>query len=457
MESKYYTETIDKDPYPKETGNMKIELPVSFSKKYRIIEEIGVGGMGAVFRAHHLELDRPAAVKFLTGSIIASEASLKRFEAEGKTCSLLHHPNIVEIYDLDMACKSPYIVFELVEGSDLKIMTKKRTIISLGELIELLAQICDGLHYAHKQRVIHRDVKPSNIIVTPSGQAKIADFGIAKQGDITTVKTKTGVILGTPRYMSPEQSRGEKLTPATDVYSMGVVAFEAFAGVRPFEAPSELETILKHIHEEPPLASSINPSLPKSLVEVINQCLAKHPAKRPPSAKELAGLLRASVSSNPKIKDDLITLGCRTGLLESCFDESLVKSKSGGNASRKAIPKKALKKRQLKTKLSMSSAGSEGRSLPRAKVSTSQQKSKKPWLIVGAVVFIALLTLSSFIGKSDPGQIAKLRVRDIGQHGVLIEYLASWETDEPTIIIRAYSISLTWICTAILRLSLSFS
>ena len=296
-------------------------------------EEIGVGGMGRVYKAHHRELGKPAAVKLLTESIFSTRAALLRFASEAKICSDLKHPNIVEIFDYDVDSAQPYIVFEFVEGRDLSVMIDDGMAVPLTDLLEMVAQVADALHYAHSHQIIHRDVKPDNILVLPDNRIKVMDFGIAKRGDVSTVKTRTGVILGTPRYMSPEQAQAQKLTPATDIYSLGVVLFEVVAGVRPFEAPSDLEVLLKHLHEAPPRAAELNTELPPSLDALINRCLVKDPRERPSSAKAVASKLRQSIDELSQARSLTVTLGCRIGSLESPFDKNLARS------SKKPIPK----------------------------------------------------------------------------------------------------------------------
>ena len=296
-------------------------------------EEIGVGGMGRVYKAHHRELEKPAAVKLLTESIFSTRAALLRFASEAKICADLKHPNIVEIFDYDVECAQPYIVFEFVEGRDLSIMIDDGMAVPLADLLEMIAQVADALYYAHSHQIIHRDVKPDNILVLPDNRIKVMDFGIAKRGDVSTVKTRTGVILGTPRYMSPEQAQAQKLTFATDIYSLGVVLFEVVAGVRPFEAPSDLEVLLKHLHEAPPKAADINTELPPSLDLLISQCLAKDPRDRPSSVKAVASRLRNSIDQLSQARPLTVTLGCRIGSLASPFDKNLARS------SKKPIPK----------------------------------------------------------------------------------------------------------------------
>ncbi len=398
-------------------------------------EEIGVGGMGRVYKAHHRELGKEAAVKLLTESIFSTRAGLLRFAAEAKICSLLKHPNIVEIFDYDVECDSPYIVFEFVEGRDLSVMIDDRMPVPLVDLLEMMAQVADGLHYAHSQNVIHRDIKPDNILVLPNNHIKVTDFGIAKRGDISAVKTRTGVILGTPRYMSPEQAQANKLSNATDIYSLGVVIFELVAGVRPFEAPSDLEVLLKHLHEEPPRAKDVNKNLPHELDALLNRCLAKNAEERPQNAAEVAQELRNTISLLGHQHPLTVSLGCRKGTLESPFDKKLVKS------GKRPLPKKTRATRKRREAKERSAIGKKRKASPAKTVEPRQAPTalrsalRYGWI---PLLFLAVLGFVFSGGVTKTSKVANVEVVATSGKGAVVHWQSDWKSEKPQVLISQF-------------------
>ena len=411
-------------------------------------EEIGVGGMGRVYKAQHRELMKPAAVKLLTESIFSTKASLLRFASEAKICADLKHPNIVEIFDYDVTASQPYIVFEFVEGRDLSVMIDDELAVPLADLLEMVAQVADAVHYAHTQRVIHRDIKPENILVLPDNRIKVMDFGIAKRGDVNVVKTRTGVILGTPRYMSPEQAQAQKLSQGTDIYSIGVVLFELVAGVRPFEAPSDLEVLLKHLHEAPPLASDLNSDIPRALDELISDCLLKDPKERPQSAKIVAARLRDCIDQISQGRPLTVTLGCRKGTLESPFDKDLARSgkkalpkssrskgagkavpRSSQNRTREASPTQDRRKRQERR-----SVGKPKSVIRDIEPSLIRKYLKFAWIPFVLIAAIAFLYSSS---TSKTSKVAKVAVRSVSGSGAVVTWQSDWHTENPKVSVTA--------------------
>ena len=259
------------------TTNSSFVLP-SLPKRYELDRLLGEGGMGTVYLARDTKLGRPVALKILKPSIVTKE-SLERFEDEARVCSQLSHPNVVALYDFDKSSHQPFMVFEYIEGTNLrKILLDSAP---PKDLLQYLHQVCRGVEAAHKMGIIHRDLKPENVLVA-NDLVKIADFGLAKLAGVTSVKTKTGVLLGTPHYMSPEQILGKELSPTTDVYSLACIIFEAIEGSPPFIGDNAGAILNAHLKEKVPTLLQG----PVGFQTFLKKCLAKSPQERP-SVSEL--------------------------------------------------------------------------------------------------------------------------------------------------------------------------
>ena len=293
------------------------DLPKSLTAKFRLEKKIGAGGMGTIYRAVQIDLERPAAIKFLNVGVSGLEEELARFAAEARVCSQLKHPNVVQVYDFDTDCSSPYIVFEFIDGHSLKDEIDAQMSVSVARVCQMMALVCDGLHHAHEMGVIHRDIKPANILINESGVPKVADFGLAKMGSVTNIKTKTGVVLGTPVYLSPEQAAEKKLTSACDIYALGVVLYELLTGTPPIDGPNDMDILLKHVNWEPHPVSHFHKTLHRRFDEVVARCLAKEPGARYATAADLAidlrQLSKKEENWDPTLKK--VRLGCRKGIL----------------------------------------------------------------------------------------------------------------------------------------------
>jgi len=268
---------------------------------YRIGSKIGQGGMGQVYKAEDQKLGRSVAIKLLPPGSAEDEKAKRRLLQEARAASALNHPNIVTIYSIEEIEGLDFIVMEYVEGETLKSLIDERAL-DTAQLLDIGSQVADGLAAAHSAGLIHRDIKPSNILVTPRGQAKILDFGLAKLVQISDEQlsseqtlsklTKTGMIVGTVAYMSPEQTRGEVLDSRTDIFSLGCVLYEAATGKVPFTGPSVLSVLHEIAVTDPPAPSSITKALPRGLDSIIQRSLAKNRERRYSSAAELAEALR---------------------------------------------------------------------------------------------------------------------------------------------------------------------
>ena len=268
------------------------------SPRYRLGHRIATGGMGEVWQATDSVLGREVAVKLLKREYADDATFRSRFETEARNAAALHHANVASVFDFgELPGESrdgggtgpprPYLVMELVRGEPLSALLRGGQPMPPETAADLVGQAADGIAAAHALGIVHRDVKPANLLVTPDGIVKITDFGIARAGDAVPM-TQTGQVLGTPQYLSPEQAEGKAATPASDIYSLGVVLYECLAGHRPFERDSPVVTALAHVRDEPP---PLPDDVPAHLRETVRVALAKDPAARFPSAGAFATAL----------------------------------------------------------------------------------------------------------------------------------------------------------------------
>jgi serine/threonine protein kinase len=257
--------------------------------RYRIERPLGHGGMATVYLGRDTELERPVAIKLLAENLAGDDEFRRRFVREAKLAARLSDPNVVNIYDAGEDDGRPYIVMEHVDGETLADLLARRGRLPPDEARELAAQAASGLAHAHEAGLVHRDVKPHNLILRRDGTVKIADFGIARAAETTI--TQTGTVLGTAAYLAPEQAMGEKVTAAADVYSLGAVLYELLTGRPPFEFESLADLAAQQARMEITSVSELAPDVPPELEDVVMRCLARNPAYRPASAGELARLL----------------------------------------------------------------------------------------------------------------------------------------------------------------------
>jgi serine/threonine-protein kinase len=258
---------------------------------YRLISPLGAGGMGEVWRAEDTRLLREVAIKILADHIANDSEWKARFLREARTIAQLNHPNIATIYAIEQEGDKIFIVMELIEGESLTNMVG-RGAMEPRESVRIMRQVAEALDEAHAKGIIHRDIKPDNVIVSSRRVAKVLDFGIAKQiggaaAKDTPALTQGGMIVGTPYYMSPEQALGKSLDHRSDIFSLGVVLYETLAGHRPFVGETMTETMMHIIMTEPPAIGTIVPTVPRALREIVARCLQKHPDRRFGSAGEL--------------------------------------------------------------------------------------------------------------------------------------------------------------------------
>lgn len=272
------------------------------SGRYMLSKRLASGGMGQVWSAVDDLLDRPVAVKIMHPHTADDEALVERFREEAQFSAKLKSSHIVGVYDYGEDDGLAYLVMELVPGSTIAELIRAGGALKPHFAASILSQVAQGLAVAHEGGIIHRDVKPGNILVTPDGQAKLSDFGIARAADGAS-HTLPGEVLGTPQYLSPEQARGEQASPASDLYSLGIVGHEMLTGTKPFDRPTPVATALAHLNDPaPPLPGTV----PDGLAALVMACLAKDAGDRPQSAQELAQeLSREAADLAPADSDGL--------------------------------------------------------------------------------------------------------------------------------------------------------
>lgn len=261
--------------------------------RYEIEQKIGDGGMGTVYRGRDKRLHRPVAIKVLHSHYVNDSDFLARFQHEAQAAAILSHPNIVSVYDVGQDGDIHYIVMEYIDGLNLKTLINRDAPMDVAHAVAIAEAIAQGLSAAHKVGLVHRDIKPQNILVTHGGEhVQITDFGIAKS-HLSTTLTQTGITFGTADYISPEQAQGKKATPRSDLYSLGVTLYEMLTGRLPFTGDSPVAVAMQHVNTAPPAPRKLNPYIPPGLEAILLKALAKDPAQRPADAQEMSHMLRS--------------------------------------------------------------------------------------------------------------------------------------------------------------------
>lgn len=276
-------------------GAPLILLPMEYDKlgRYEVVAELGKGAMGTVYRAVDPQLGRAVAIK--TINLSAEQDDMAEYEArfyqEARAAGGLNHPSIVTIYDIGRNGDIAYLAMELLEGRELRTLMTPGAPMAVADALDIAIQIAEGLDYAHRSGVVHRDIKPTNIMILREGQVKITDFGIAHMRS-AEVRTQTGVVLGSPKYMSPEQVLGKRAEPGSDIFSLGIIVYEMLTGQAPFVGAEINAIMFQIVNVTPPAPSSVNPDAPEMLDFIVAKALAKSLDERYPNARQLADDLR---------------------------------------------------------------------------------------------------------------------------------------------------------------------
>jgi serine/threonine-protein kinase len=261
------------------------------NNRYRLVAQQGSGGMAVIYKAVDMELGRTVAIKILRPSLTDDPGLLARFRNEARSVANLNHPNIVTLYDVGSEGPTQYIVMEFVDGQDLKRIIKTEGILPVDRALKIASGICAGIGFAHRAKLVHADVKPQNILVTKDGIVKVTDFGIAQAFNAAKPGERVSVVWGSPHYFAPEQARGEQPTPASDVYSIGIVMFEMLTGRLPYTGTNQQELALAHIREQIPLVTQFNPAVPDTLAQIVYKVMSKDPNARYGQADQLGNVL----------------------------------------------------------------------------------------------------------------------------------------------------------------------
>jgi len=273
---------------------MKPEEGKIYGGRYRLIKRIATGGMGEVWQAQDDIILRQVAIKILKQQYLGDPDFVERFRTEAKHAAMINHDGIANVYDYGEDEGSAYLVMELVPGEALSSILEREKTLPEQQVISIIAQTALALDAAHKQGLVHRDIKPGNLLITPDGNVKITDFGIARVANQVSL-TQTGQVMGTVQYLAPEQATGKPATASGDIYSLGIVAYEALAGKRPFKGETQMAIAMAQINDTPPPLSS---EIDSRLVKLVMDCMAKKPDQRPHTALELAARAEALITES---------------------------------------------------------------------------------------------------------------------------------------------------------------
>ena len=348
-----------------------------YGNRYELVSRIAIGGMGEVWQATDTVIGRTVAIKILKDEYLGDPGFRERFRAEARHAALVNHDGIANVFDYGEEDGKAYLVMEMVPGEALSTILERERVLPPEKVLSIVSQTALALHQAHQAGLVHRDVKPGNLLITPDGDVKITDFGIARLADQVPL-TATGQVMGTVQYLAPEQASGKPASPSTDIYSLGIVAYEALAGRRPFRGESQVSIAMAHIKEAPP---ELPVTIPEAVRALVMSCLAKKPEGRPQTADDLAKAAKAIQAGNV---DEAMALLPHPDASEETTD------------SAPAGKKKKKKKGE----------GDVGPTNTQPIPLTKQPLSKKMWWLIGggaaaliAIVVIALLIIGRGVGQ----------------------------------------------------------
>ena len=353
---------------------MRPSAGLTFGGRYELQSRIAIGGMGEVWQATDLVIGRQVAIKILKDEYLGDPGFLERFRAEARHAALVNHEGIANVFDYGEEDGSAYLVMELVPGEALSTILEREHVLSTDKVLDIVAQTAAALQAAHAAGLVHRDIKPGNLLITPDGRVKITDFGIARIADQVPL-TATGQVMGTVQYLSPEQASGHPASPTTDIYSLGIVAYEALAGRRPFTGESQVAIAMAQINETPP---DLPVTVSEPVRNLVYACIAKNPAERPQSAAHLAraatalrrGDVQAAAAAVPAV------LGAA-----GATAATMLMPQQGATAATTVLP----------------SAGAAG--VPGEPVDETEQKKRSPWTwpLIVLIAILAIVLIGTII------------------------------------------------------------
>jgi serine/threonine-protein kinase len=395
----------------------------TLDEKYRLEERLGIGGMGTVYRAVHLLIDRPVAIKVLNQRFVEDEAARTRFRREARAAGRLQHANAVTVTDFGQSSDGyVYIVMELLEGRTLREILAKEAPLDPARSVSLMMQISDAVAAAHDAGIIHRDLKPANVFIVQRADVpsvvKVLDFGIAKlaaetlDDDEPMTLTLIGAMIGTPRYMSPEQCDGAELTPAADVYSLGIILYEMLTGTVPFSGSTPLAIAMKHASELPRAPRSFVAAIPEALEQVVLHALEKRPEDRPADAAqfraellstaERLGLEHAAATTGPDI-EALRNVGTESPSGRLVIDISRLRENRAANVdvNEVTILSPSVTSREVPHESALELQSKNALKFPRLSVPLGRSsKSKRQLLFVTAIIAVVLLVGTALVFRS---------------------------------------------------------
>jgi serine/threonine-protein kinase len=363
-----------------------VTTPTEVAGRYRLDSRLGAGGMSTVFKAQDTVLERPVAVKLLAEHLAQDDAFVARFRREALAAARLQHPNIVQVFDSgqDPDSARHYIVMEYVDGPSCADLLRQHRMFDADDTVRIVRDACHGLDYAHRAGVIHRDVKPGNLLVSnESGTTKLADFGIAKAAEQTRI-TQVGAVLGTAAYLSPEQATGEEAGAASDIYSLGVCAYQFLAGRLPHEYGSLTELALKQQQERVPPITDFREDVPAALDQAVRACLERESSRRYANALDLASALEAGLRGETTAATELVAL-----------DDVSTRQLDRTEATR-ALPRDA-------TRVAPAPMPVPVRGRPPARREEPRRERRNPWRWLLAALIVLLAGIAIALALSLPG------------------------------------------------------
>jgi len=402
--------------------------------RYRLEGRLGFGGMSTVHLAFDMRLERRVAAKLLAEHLADDPTFVSRFQREAQAAARLVHPNIVQIFDsgLDEQSGRHFIVMEYIEGQSCAEILRDDGWVQVDEAVAIIEQACEGLHYAHRHGVVHRDVKPGNLLRAREGEVKLADFGIAKATEQSSI-TQVGSVLGTAAYLAPEQARGEEAGPRADLYALGVVAYQLISGRLPYEATSLTELALKQQREEPPLLDTLVAAVGPELAEAIALALALDPNERYQTAREMGRAISDGADGISPVESPTTSRSAgRGGAQQATQATSVLSGGDRGSSGAGAKPAVAPRQPRQGPARSVATAGASAR--PAAAAASSSSRSRGPRrlavALLGLLALVGVIAAIVAITSPAPTRVVLRNVvyNDVEQASVALKQLVSENT-----------------------------